>query len=269
MTAVSGRVLITGATGGIGRAIARAFAGPGVELVLSGRRTEVLDPLAAELGATALAAELGDRASLLGLVEQAGELDILVANAALQGGGRLTALSQAEIDRVLEVNLGSQIALARAVLPGMLARGRGHLVFISSLSGKVTSVESSMYNATKFGLRGFALALREDLHGTGVSASVICPGFVSDAGMFHDSGVKLPPGLGTVTPEQVAAAVLRAVRRDRAEISVAPLGLRVGAAFGGLFPQVGAFVQRHSGGNAIAHGLAVGTSAATPLPPTH
>jgi short-subunit dehydrogenase len=275
MSGSPGRVLITGATGGIGQAIARSFASSGASLVLSGRRTDVLEPLARELGARALSADLGDRVSLLGLVQQAGELDIVVANAALQAGGRLIDKSQAEIDNLLEVNLGSQIALARAVLPGMLARRRGHLVFISSLSGKVTSVESSMYNATKFGLRGFSLALREDLHGTGVSASVICPGFVSDAGMFHDAGVKLPPGVGTVTPEQVAGAVQKAVSRNRAEISVAPLGLRIGAGVGSVFPQLGAFVQRHSGGNAIAHGLAAsqpnaiadGLAASQPTPP--
>ncbi len=109
----------------------------------------------------------------------------------------------------------------------MLARRRGHLVFMGSLAGKAASPASSLYNATKFGLRGFALALREDLRDAGVGVSVIMPGFISDAGMFADSGVKLPPGVGTRTPEQVAAAVLRAVEQNRAEVTVAPLPIRL------------------------------------------
>jgi uncharacterized protein len=258
MTALSGRVLVTGATGGIGHAIARAFAAAGSELVLSGRRTDVLEPLARQLNAQTIAADLGVRSELDRLVAEAGAVDIVVANAALPGTGFLVALSQEEIDAVLEVNLRAPIALARAVLPGMLERKRGHVVFVSSLSGKAASPVSSMYNATKFGLRGFALAVRQDLHGTGVSASVVCPGFISDAGMFHESGVQLPRGVGTKTPEQVAAAVLKAVARDRAEINVAPFGLRLGADFANFAPGISAFVQRKSGGDEIAHGLAAG-----------
>jgi short-subunit dehydrogenase len=264
MTALSGRVLVTGATGGIGQAIARAFGARGAELVLSGRRTEVLGPLARRLGASAIVADVGQREDLVRLVSEAGALDIVVANAALAGTGLLAELSQTEIDTLLEVNLGSQIALARAVLPGMLARRRGHIVFISSLAGKVASPAASMYNATKFGLRGFGLGLREDLHGTGVSASVICPGFISDAGMFHDSGMTLPAGVGTRTPDQVAAAVLKAVSRNRGEISVAPAGLRIGAGFGALAPGISGFVQRRAGGAAIAYGLAEAQAAKPP-----
>jgi short-subunit dehydrogenase len=261
MTALDGKVLITGATGGIGQAIARAFAGKGASLTLSGRRTAVLEPLAQELGARTIAADLGQRADVHRLVKEAGEVDILVANAALPATGTLTELSEQQIDDMLEVNLGSQIALAHALLPMMLERNSGHLVFISSLSGKAVSPNSSMYNATKFGLRGFALALREDLHGTGVTASVVCPGFISDAGMFHESGVKLPKGLGTRTPEQVAAAVLKAVKRDKAEINVAPFGVRAGADFANVAPGVAAAVQRRTGGAKIAADLAAGHAA--------
>lgn len=258
MAAVTGRVLLTGATGGIGSAIARALAAAGADLVLSGRRGEVLAPLAAQLGARTIAADLADRGQLNALVADSGEVDILVANHALPGTGRFDQLTQTQIDTLLEVNLRAPIALARALLPGMLARGRGHLVFISSLSGKAASVEASLYNATKFGLRGFSLALREDLRGSGVSASVILPGFISDAGMFHDAGVTLPRGVGTRSPDQVAAAVLKAIASDRAELTVAPLALRLGADLAGLAPALSAFVQRHSGGNAIAHALAEG-----------
>jgi short-subunit dehydrogenase len=256
MGAVSGRVLVTGATGGIGQAIARSFAGQGAELVLSGRRGDVLAPLARELAGHAVVADLADRGDVARLAADAGELDVLVANAALPGSGLLVTLSQAQIDATLEVNLRAPIALARAVLPGMIGRGSGHIVFISSLAGRAASPAASLYNATKFGLRGFALGVREDLHGSGVSASVVLPGFISDAGMFHDSGVRLPPGVGTRRPDQVAQAVLRAVIEDRAEITVAPLGLRLGSGLAGLAPAFSARAQRRLGGSAVAHRLA-------------
>jgi short-subunit dehydrogenase len=258
MGLLDGNVLVTGATGGIGRAIAREFGARGAKLVVSGRRIDVLEPLAAALGARALACDLGDRDEVARLAAEAGEIDVLVANAALPGAGELTALSQSQIDQVLEVNLRAPIALARALVPGMIERRRGHLVFISSLNGRVASPQSSIYSAAKFGLRGFALGLRQDLRRHDVGVSVVMPGFIRDAGMFADSGVKLPPGVGTRTPEQVAAAVLRAVEGNRAEIDVAPLGLRLGAILAGIAPELAATGQRIGGGDKIAAGLASG-----------
>lgn len=202
--------------------------------------------------------DLSDRADVDRLAESAGNVDVLVANAGLPATGHITELSQAQIDTMLEVNLRAPIALARALLPGMVERGQGHLVFVSSLSGKVASPVSSLYNATKFGLRGFSLAVREDLRAAGIGASVILPGFISGAGMFEDSGARLPPGVGTKTPEDVAAAVLAAVEHNRAEVSVAPLGLRLGSSFGGLFPSIAAAVTRRTGGDKVARDLASG-----------
>jgi short-subunit dehydrogenase len=146
----------------------------------------------------------------------------------------------------------------------MAARRRGHLVFISSLSAKATAPSSSIYSATKFGLRGFALGLREDLRRDGVGVSLVLPGFISEAGMFAESGVKLPPGVGTRTPEQVAAAVLRAVERDRAEITVAPLGLRIGADIASVAPGVSAAFQRIAGGAKVARAVSDGQSVKRP-----
>jgi short-subunit dehydrogenase len=255
---VSGKVLVTGATGGIGHAIARAFAARGASLILTGRRVDVLAPLAEELGGTALACDLASRDDVDRLAREANEaeIDVLVANAALPASGVLTELSQEEIDRMLEVNLRAPVALARAIAPGMIARRRGHFAFISSLSGKAGAPASSIYSATKFGLRGFALGLREDLHPAGVGVSTVFPGFIRDAGMFADAGIRLPRGIGTKTPEQVAAAVLRAIERNRAEIDVAPAGLRLGASFAGVAPQIAAAVSRRAGSDKIAAELA-------------
>jgi short-subunit dehydrogenase len=258
MARLDGKVLITGATGGIGRAIAEAFAARGAKLVVSGRRTDLLDDLAARLGARSLPCDLAERSEVDRLAAEAGEIDVLVANAALPGTGELTELSQSQIDQMLEVNLRAPIALARALLPRMIEHRHGHLVFISSLNGRVASPQSSIYAATKFGLRGFALGLRQDLRQHGVGVSVVAPGFIRDAGMFAESEVKLPPGVGTRTPEQVAAAVLLAVERNRAEVDVAPMGLRVGARVAGVAQGLAATVQRLGGGDRIAEDLASG-----------
>ena len=110
------------------------------ELILTGRQTDVLEPLAAELGARALAVDLSDRVELERSLDDAGRVDILVANAALPASGRLESFSIEEIDRTLEVNLRAPIVLARALLPAMLERGSGHLLFVSSIAGKTTVV---------------------------------------------------------------------------------------------------------------------------------
>jgi short-subunit dehydrogenase len=248
-------VLLTGATGGIGHAIARELRGRGAELILTGRRMEVLEPLAAELSARALAIDLSDSAEVERLAVEAGEVDILVANAALPGSGRLETYTQEQIDRALDVNLRSPIVLAHALLPGMVARGRGHLLFVSSLQGKAATPGASLYCASKFGIRGFALGLREDLHASGVGVSTVFPGFIRDAGLFADSGVKLPPRVGTRAPKDVARAVVRAIERNRAEIDVAPLPLRAGAIFAGLAPELAANVSRRLGSEEIAHAV--------------
>jgi short-subunit dehydrogenase len=258
MSLVSGNVLITGATGGIGHAIARAFGKRGAKLILTGRRVDVLDGLAAEVGGRAVACDLALREDVDRLAREASDSDVFVANAGVPATGVLTALTQERIDRILEVNLRAPIALAHALAPGMIERGRGHMVFISSLSGRAASPASSLYAATKFGLRGFALSIREDLRPQGIGVSVVLPGFIRDAGMFADAGVKLPPGVGTRSPEEVAAAVISAIERNRAEIDVAPVTLRVGARFASAAPEIAATAQRLLGGGRVAADLTTG-----------
>lgn len=258
MSLLDGNVLVTGATGGIGQAIARTLASRGAKLLLTGRRAEVLEPLAKELGGRAIGLDLSRREEVDRLVDEAGEVDVLVANAALPASGVLTDLSQEEIDRMLEVNLRAPVAIARSLAPGMISRGRGHLVFMSSLAGKAATPATSIYNATKFGLRGFALALREDLRPHGVGVSVVLPGFIREAGMFAEAKVELPRGVGTRSPEDVARAVVRAIERDRAEVEVAPLGLRLGAGFASLAPELAATASKWMGGARVAAELAEG-----------
>ncbi|MEU2868518.1 SDR family NAD(P)-dependent oxidoreductase [Streptomyces olivoreticuli] len=252
------KVLVTGATGGIGRALAVALAARGGEVVLTGRRTDKLEPLAEKLGGRAVPADLADRGAVEELLEAAGEIDVLVANAALPAAGLLADFSIGEIDRALDVNLRAPIVMAKLAGERMAARRRGHLVFISSLSGKTASARTSLYNATKFGMRGFALALREDMRPHNVGVSTVFPGFIRDAGMFADSGAPLPRGAGTRSPEDVARAAVRAIEKNLAEVDVAPLNLRLAALFGGAAPGLSAAVQRRLGADKTSEQLAKG-----------
>ena len=258
MHLLGARALVTGATGGIGGAIARALHSRGAHVLITGRREEQLEQLRSSLGdrAEAVPADLAQPGGAAGLAHAAGAVDVLVANAALPASGRVEEFDPEQIDRALDVNLRAPIQLTRALLPGMLERGRGHVVFVSSLSGKVASPRSGIYSATKFGLRGFATGLREDVEPRGIGVTVIFPGFVSDAGFFADSGVKLPRWVGTRTPEQVAAAVVEGIERGRAELDVAPLGLRIGTRVAALAPVTIGRLQRRLGSERIADALA-------------
>jgi short-subunit dehydrogenase len=221
-------VLLTGATGGLGIAIAQALAARGAVLVLSSRRPEQLAELAAGLPGEhrTVVCDLAEEGEAVRLLGAAGDVDVLVANAGLPASGRLDGFTQEEIGRALRVNLESPIRMARELAPRLVDRGSGHLVFVSSISGKAATARASLYAATKFGLRGFALCLREDLRGSGVGVSVVSPGVIRAAGMFADSGAAAPPLMGTGTPEQVGAAVVSAIERDRSEVTVAPLRQR-------------------------------------------
>lgn len=250
--------LVTGATGGIGQAIVRALRARGATVIASGRNRAVLEELARELDhVEPLVADLSDPAQVSALVFGR-RIDVLVANAALPASGRLESFSSEEIDRALDVNLRAPMQLARALLPGMRERGSGHLVFISSLSGKFASAGASVYNATKFGLRGFGYALNEELRGTGVGATTVFPGFIREAGMFADSGVKLPRGVGSRTPDQVARAVIKGIDTNRAEIDVAPVSLSYGARLFGLAPRLVSSLNRRLGSEPLADAIAEG-----------
>jgi uncharacterized protein len=245
-------VLLTGATGGLGHAIARALNERGGKLILTGRRREELESLAGELGARWIEADLDAPAEIERLAGEAGAVDILIANAALPAAARLESLSLGDVDRVLEVNLRAPVALTHALLPGMIGRGRGHLVFVSSSGGKACGPGNPLYHATKFALRGLAGALRIDLHGSGVGVSCVLPGFIRDAGLFAESGAKLPIGVGTRTPQDVGRAVVRSIERNRAEVEVSTPFLRAGTIFWNLAPDLASAISRRMGAGEIA-----------------
>jgi short-subunit dehydrogenase len=259
---LSGRkALLTGATGGLGRAIARALAERGAVLALSARNREALEAMAAELpseGHSVLPADLAEPGAAERLAAEAAGTEILVANAGLPGAGRLDDFTPEQVKRALRVNLEAPILLARALYPAMLEAGSGHLVFVASLSGKAASPRSSIYNATKFGLRGFALGLRADLDPRGIGVSLVSPGFIREAGMFADAGAEPPPGMGTSTPEQVGAATIKAIERNKVEVAVAPFPQRAGAHLALVSPSLSVRAQSGSAGQKAAQAIADG-----------
>jgi short-subunit dehydrogenase len=250
--------LVTGATGGIGQAIARALHERGATVILTGRRGDVLARLGAQLGerVETMVADLTDRADVKRLAQR--DVDVLVANAALPAAGRLAGFTAEQIDRALDVNLRAPIQLTLAVLPGMVERGKGHVVLMSSLSGKVAGPGGSIYSATKFGLRGFGYSLGAELRGSGVGVTTVFPGFIRDAGMFAESGTRLPRGVRTRTPEQVAAAVLKGMERNRAEVDVAPAFMSFGAKAFALAPGPLTRIQAALGYDNVARQLEEG-----------
>src|SRR5437016_12563913 len=213
-------VLLTGASTGIGPHIATRLHDEGASLVLSARHADALERVALELDpARVVVADLTRRDEVERLADAAGEIDVLVANAGIPASGELVSFSVDQIDRAIDVNLRSAMILANRLVPRMLARTSGPVVLIASMHSKMPAALVSVYNATKFGLRGFGLALRQELRGTGVGVSVINrPGTsTSRRGTFGCCLLRMPPG--RPLPRSRTRALresVRAVARDRA-----------------------------------------------------
>lgn len=257
------RVLLSGATGGLGRAIAEELVANGANLVLSSRKQAELEELRRSLPGgddrhEVIVADLAEAGVPEQLMEEAGDVDVLVANAALPASGKLDDFSQRELARAVRVNLEAPIRMTRELAPKLVKRGEGHLVFISSLAGHAAAARSSLYSATKFGIRGFAFGLREDLVPKGVGVSIVSPGFVREAGMFADAGTKPPPGMGTTTPKKVGKAVVRAIRGNRSEIRVAPRRQRIIVGWASRHPEWAGRLTRREATRRIGDELAAG-----------
>ena len=220
------RALLTGASAGLGPVIARRLRREDVRFVLSARDEARLTALAEELGdAVVVPADLARRGEAERLATAAGDVDILITNAGLPANGPLVDFDVDHIDHALDVNVRSAMVLARQLLPAMLQRRRGHVLLIASMAGRVPAPRSSVYNATKFAIRGFGHALRAELRGSGVGVSLVSPTFVSGTGMWAETGLRA--SVRETTPDRVAEACLRAIRGDLAEVTVAPLEQRL------------------------------------------
>ncbi|GGL12944.1 oxidoreductase [Sphaerisporangium melleum] len=228
------RVLITGASSGVGAAVAREMAGSGAALVLAGRDRARLEAVAAETGGRAIVADLATDTGRV--AESAGAVDVLVSNAGAGWAGPLVAMPHDRLAELAAVNLIAPIGLTRLLLPGMVEAGRGHLVFVASIAGAIGVGNEAVYSATKAGLLIFAEALHEELRPfREIGVSVVLPGVV-DTPFFQRRGV--PYGRRRprpVPPERVARGIVAAIRHERAE-SFVPGWLRLPARLRGAAP---------------------------------
>lgn len=257
------RILLTGATGGLGPSIAAALARTGSSLALSALPGPELQDVADRVGRTgddavivALPADLREPRAperlVAGATDALGGIDVLVHNAGLETVGRYTAQSPEALEAVVRVNLLSALHLARLVLPGMVERGSGHLVFVSSMAGRTAPGFTGAYAASKAGLGALARSLRAEYRGSGISASAVVPGFLREVGMYgrarREAGFRGSLVLGTVSAAEVADAVIRAIERDRPEILVQRGPVRLALALAELFPRlVGERLNRWAG----------------------
>ncbi len=235
--------LVTGASGGIGAAIAQLLHGQGATLVLSGTRREALDALAGRLGERAhvCPAELSDPAAADALVaeaEQAGGrgLDILVNNAGMTRDGLALRMKDADWHQVLDVDLAAPFRLCRAALKGMLRQRAGRIVSIASIVGVTGNAGQSNYAAAKAGLIGMSKSLAAEVGSRGITVNVVAPGFVATAmtdALSEPQRDRLRAAipLGRMgTPEDVAAAVLYLASEQAAWVTGTTLHVNGGMA---------------------------------------
>ena len=251
--------IITGASHGIGAYIARALANRGMNLLLVARSEDELRQLAGELRTrdTTVAVavvDLSGRQAAHQIAEAAraelGSVDVLVNNAATEPQTRFHVLTPAEIEDVLQVDLISPLLLSRLLLPGMLERGYGRIINVSSLAGHTSFPYTEAYAAAKDGLTAFSRVLAGDYRGTGVAATSLILGPVKDAGVtvrtLAETGLTASTAF-SVAPEKVTDAVLRAIRKPKAEMVISVGPGRILKALMDYFPGLGPALNRLSG----------------------
>jgi short-subunit dehydrogenase len=222
------RIVLTGAAGGIGRALALSLAQAGASLALAGRRRDALDALAAEAraagaGAHVVVADIATAPGRAQVVEQAtealGGIDVLINNAGTLNFGPFEAEDPVLIERLFQANVLAPVLLTRALLPQLLGQGRGRIVNVGSTFGSIGFPFFASYSASKFALRGFSQALRRELAGTGIGVTYVAPRATRTD--FNPANVqRMNQALKNKedTPAQVAAAIIEALRRERDEV---------------------------------------------------
>jgi len=228
-------VWITGASSGIGEALAMELAKQGAVLVLTARRTERLERFKA--GAPdpgkvhLLPGDLTDGDGIAALAAQAqqleGRIDLLVNNAGIGQRSKALDTAIADVRRLIEINFFAPVALTNAVLPGMLARGNGHIAIISSVAGYVGTPLRSSYAASKHAVRGYYDSLRAELHDTGVKVTIVCPGYINTEITEHaiaaggrEHGLRDKAISKGLTPQVCAQAIVKAMAKGKSEISI-------------------------------------------------
>jgi short-subunit dehydrogenase len=209
------RCLVTGASSGIGQATARRLAAAGAEVLALGRNRPAL-----ELVGRPIVCDLLDRAQIDAAVEEAGAVDVLVNNAGIGWLGPLRELEPDTLEQLLHVNLLAPVLLTRALLPGMLERGRGHVVNVGSIVGLVGGKDEAGYASTKGGLAAFTESLRQELGDAPVRVSLVTPGAIATP-FFERRGQpyrrRFPRAIAA---DRVAAAIVATIAKDRTDVYV-------------------------------------------------
>ncbi len=241
-------ILITGASSGIGAALARAYAAQGVHLALSGRdagRLAATDTEVRRLGATTSPAVLDvtERAALrewIAAVDRANPLDLVIANAGISPGTSNSTDEAEQVRRILAINIDGVVDTVLAALPGMIARGHGQIAIMSSLAAFVVAPDAHAYCASKFAVRAWGEGLRGHLRSRGIAVSVICPGFVES----RMTAVNPHPKPGMISAEKAAAIIRRGLAANRARIVLPWWLYAVARCFGALPPDLLTFFAR-------------------------
>ena len=258
MKSLRGRTaLITGGSAGIGLAIARALAREGMNLVLAARTQESLERSASELRSSGtrvltFPTDVTDLEQLQSLVDSAfhefGSIEVLVNNAGIESHRDFHQFTSNEIVQTVQVNLLATMQLTRLVLPNMFNAHCGHIVNVASIAGKGGHPFGAAYAASKAGQIAFTQSLRIEYFSEGISASVICPGFTTDGGMYQrlaaEVGFESPWFFGKTTCDAVAAATVKAILRDRPEVIVNSFPVRPLFALGQISPRFANWLLR-------------------------
>jgi NADP-dependent 3-hydroxy acid dehydrogenase YdfG len=226
-------VAITGGARGIGLATAKAFAGAGAAVVIADVDTDAGSAAADQIGASFQRLDVRDASAFQAVVDEVGPLDVLVNNAGVAYAGSFLDTLAEMRDLQIDVNLRGVVNGMGAALPAMVARGRGHVVNVASLAGKIATPNAAIYTATKHAVVGLTEAVRAEIHDSGVRVSAVLPTFVTTE-MTRGLSLQNVP---VIEPDQVASAILRVVRRGGPSLVPVPRWL------GGV-PRLAAFTPQ-------------------------
>ncbi len=257
--------MVTGASRGLGRAIAQTLFDHGMKVVISARGVEELTEAQKQMdrsGARSLAVpadvtKAGDRVALLEAAKaKFGTLDVLVNNAGTDHPEFFADADFGRIERMVDLNLVALMAMTQLVLPEMIERHSGHVVNIASVAGLAPVPYAAVYSATKHAVIGFSQSIRYELAELGVGVSVVCPGFVRDAGLYHQNSATAEKKQPTVSPEEVGESVVSAITGDRGRVVVSPAAVKLAPFLTAVSPGLTYFASKRTGADAAMRGMA-------------
>jgi short-subunit dehydrogenase len=266
MKGIGGRVaVVTGASRGLGRAIAQTLFDHGMKVVISARGADELaeaQKLMDRAGTRSLAVpsdvtKPADRVALLDATRaKFGAVDVLINNAGTDHPEFFADADFGRIEHMVDLNIVALMAMTQLVLPEMIARHSGHVVNIASVAGLAPVPYAAVYSATKHAVIGFSQSIRYEVAEHGVGVSVVCPGFVRDAGLYHENSSNTDRQQPTVSPEEVGDAVVSAITADRGRVVVSPTAVKLAPLLTALSPGLTYFASRRTGADGAMRGMA-------------